>query len=69
MRESKPAITSTKTHENSFIEVLPDGPAILYVDNKLTDLKSLKALFEDETGLLTANSGLKGLDILEREPQ
>lgn len=68
MHESKPAITSTKTNENSFIEVFPDGPAILYVDNELTDLKSLKALFENETDLLTANSGLKGLGILERDP-
>ena len=39
------------------------------LDNDQTRISSLKPLFNSIVNSLSANSGLKGLDILEGEPQ
>ena len=39
------------------------------LDNDQTRISSLKSLFNRIVNSLSANSGLKGLDILERDPQ
>ena len=76
MRESKPDITFTKTKENNSVEIrnyshIMDMPVetTSILDNDQTRTSSLKSLFNSKANSLSANSGLKGLDILEREPQ
>ena len=39
------------------------------LDNDQTGISSLKSLFNSIVNSLSANSGLKGLDILEIKPQ
>lgn len=57
------------TRKHNHMETFPDGTAVLFVDNVQTRVSSFKSFFNYEINFLSANSGVKGIEILEREPQ
>lgn len=55
------------THENHTNGAQIESPRILYVDNEPAKQKTFKSLFENGIEILCANSGKKGLEILEEK--